>query len=874
MKKALKIFGVFIVIILVAAITIPIIFKDKLTDILKEQINKNINAQVDFSDVNISIISGFPKATLTLENISVINMEPFKGDTLFYAKEIALKMPMSVLTKSAEDAIQVNSFTLDKALVNIISDANGNTNYDIAKKNNKHNSVKLTTESKKGFTLSVDEYVITNSNINYIDEKSKLALNLNDFNHSGSGDLSNEITTLSTITTSNISLNSGELNYLNNNTIALNADLEIDQIQNKYTFLENSFKINQLKLIFDGFIMKNETNTEFDLKFNTPTSDFKNFLALLPSKYAKDIENVNTKGSLSVNGYAKGTQDETNIPKFSFNILSQNASLKYPKLPKNIENINVNIVLGNNTGKADDIFLDLKELKLQIDEDTFSVEGKLAQLTNNVLVDMKLNGILNLEKLSQAYPIDIHNDFKGIFKAKLHTVFSKNDLDKSNYDQIKNNGEFGLSNFKFTSTEMVNPFYISEANVTFSPETVYLNKLTAKSGDSDISGSGTIDNLMGVIFSNKNFKGNFNINSSLFNVSDFMSRDSTNTKDNQNQKEAKEQEVLKIPAFLDIKVSANAKKVLYDNLILDNVTGDLIIKEETVTLNNFRTEMFDGTMSINGNVSTKKLTPTFNFELGIDQFDINKSLTGMDLLSSIVPIAKIFKGKLNTDLALNGKIDNAFELDLNSLSGNALAELLTTKISPEEGSAFSLLNNKLSFIDLNKLDLKDLKTALSFENGSVSIKPFDINYEDIKIEIAGSHSFENNLAYTATFDVPAKYFGSQLGGVLSQLSNSDIKDVTVPVIASIGGSMNNPKITTDMKQSVSNLTNQLIQVQKDKLVNQGTKAVTNALEEVIGDDTGNILGNILGGNKNTAKDSTKNNAVQDVLGGLFGKKKD
>ena len=872
MKKAIKIFGVFIVIILAAAIIIPIIFKDKLTNILKEQINNNINAQVDFANVNISIISGFPKATLTLENISVINMEPFKGDTLFYAKEIALKMPMSVLTKSAEDAIQVNSFTLDKALVNIISDANGNTNYDIAKKNNKHNSVKLATEPKKGFTLSVDEYVITNSNINYIDEKSKSALNLNDFNHSGSGDLSNEITKLSTITTSNISLNSGGLNYLNNNTIALNADLEIDQVQNKYTFLENSFKINQLKLIFDGFIKKNETNTEFDLKFNTPTSDFKNFLALLPSKYAKDIENVNTKGSLSVNGYAKGIQDETNIPKFSFNILSQNASLKYPKLPKSIENINVNILLGNNTGKADDIFLDLKELKLQIDEDTFSAEGKLAQLTNNVLVDMKLNGILNLENLSQAYPIDIDNDFKGVFKAKLHTVFSKNDLDKSNYDQIKNNGEFGLSNFKFTSTGIVNPFYISEANVTFSPEKVYLNKLTAKSGDSDISGSGTIDNLMGVIFSNKNFKGNFNINSSLFNVSDFMARDTTNTKEN--QKEVKEQEVLKIPAFLDIKVSANAKKVLYDNLILENVTGDLIIKEETVTLNNFRTEMFDGTMSINGNVSTKELTPTFNFELGIDQFDINKSLTGMDLLSTIAPIAKIFKGKLNTDLALKGKIDNAFELDLNSLSGNALAELLTTKISPEEGSAFSLLNNKLSFIDLNKLDLKDLKTALSFENGSVSIMPFDINYEDIKIEIAGSHSFENNLAYTATFDVPVKYFGSQLGGVLSQLSDSDIKDVKVPVIASIGGSMKNPKITTDMKQSVSNLTNQLIQVQKDKLVNQGTKAATNALEEVIGDGAGNILGNILGSNKKTDKDSTKNNAVQDVLGGLFGKKKD
>ena len=867
MKKAIKIFSGIVVLIIATAVIVPIIYKDKLANIIKEQINKNINAQVDFSDVSISIISGFPKATLKLENISIINTKPFKGDTLFYAKEIALKMPMTVLTKSAEEPIQINSFTLNEALVNIISDTNGNTNYDITKKNNNTSSEKIITETKKGYLLSIDKYAITNSTINYIDKKSKLALHLNNFNHSGSGDLSNEISKLSTITTSNISLNSKDSNYLNNNTIALNADLEIDKVQNKYTFLENSFKINKLQLIFDGFLKLNKASNTFDLKFNTPTSDFKNFLALLPAKYAKDIENVNTKGSLSINGYAKGTHNENDIPKFSVNIISKSASLKYPSLPKSIENINVNVVLGNNTGKTKDIFLDVNEFKLQIDEDAFSAEGKLAQITSNMLVDMKLYGILNLEKLSQSYPIDMYTDLKGIFSAKLHTVFSKNDLDTGNYDKIKSNGEFEISNFKFTSAQMVNPLYISKANVTFLPKTVYLNRLIAKSGDSDINGSGTIDNLMGALFSNKNFKGNFNINSTLFNVSDFMASDTTNIKNS--QKQVKEQGTLKIPSFLDIKVSANAKKVLYDNLILENVSGDLIIKEETVILKNIRTEMFDGTMNVNGNVSTKETIPAFNLNLDINQFDINKSLTGMELLSKIAPVAKIFKGKLNTTLALNGKIDNAFEIDLSTLTGNAFAELFTTKIAPEKGSAFSLLNNKLSFIDLNKLDLKDLKTTLSFENGSVSIKPFDVKYEDIKIEITGSHSFENNLNYAATFDVPAKYFGSQLGGVLSQLSDSDIKGVYVPVTASIEGSIKNPQISTDMKKSVSKLTNQLIQVQKDKLMNQGTKAATDILEEVIGGNTESILNDVL----DTKKDSTKNNAIQDVLGGLFGKKK-
>jgi len=270
-------------------------------------------------------------------------------------------------------------------------------------------------------------------------------------------------------------------------------------------------------------------------------------------------------------------------------------------------------------------------------------------------------------------------------------------------------------------------------------------------------------------------------------------------------------------------------------------------------------------------------------DLGIDKFDIAKSFNGMDLLSSIAPVAKMLQGKLNTDLNLKGNLDDSFSLDLNSLTGNALAEVLTTKISPQEGSAFSKANDQLSFIDLNKLDLKDLKTALKFENGKVAIKPFDVHYEDIKVQIAGSHSFENNLGYTATFDVPAKYFGNEVGGILSKLSDQDIKDVKVPVIANIGGTVSSPQVNTDLKQSVTNLTKQLIQIQKKKLLGQGTAAASDALGDVIGDDAGGVVGDVLGnvlggGNSNeTPKDSTTSDpikdGVKDALGGLFGKKK-
>ena len=114
--------------------------------------------------------------------------------------------------------------------------------------------------------------------------------------------------------------------------------------------------------------------------------------------------------------------------------------------------------------------------------------------------------------------------------------------------------------------------------------------------------------------------------------------------------------------------------------------------------------------------------------------------------------------------------------------------------------------------------------------------------------------------------------------------------MTIPVTANIGGSYTSPKVKTDLTSGVSNLTNQLIEIQKQKLLNQGKKEVTNLINNVIGGNqtktdslkkeqsnaVESVLNNIIKPNK-TSKDSTKNDhttkAVKNVLGGLFGKKK-
>ena len=130
--------------------------------------------------------------------------------------------------------------------------------------------------------------------------------------------------------------------------------------------------------------------------------------------------------------------------------------------------------------------------------------------------------------------------------------------------------------------------------------------------------------------------------------------------------------------------------------------------------------------------------------LGADGFDISKSFKDLDLLKNLAPVAKLLDGKLNTNITLSGNLDKEFSPDLSTVSGNALAELLTTKINANKGELFNKLEGVLGFIDFDKLDLKDVKTKLAFANGKVSVKPFNLKYEDIAITISGSHGFDKS----------------------------------------------------------------------------------------------------------------------------------
>jgi len=861
LKKILKIILIIILLFAVTLFAAPYFFKDQIQAKITQAINNKVNAKVSFANADLSLFKNFPNANVTLDKLVIINKAPFEGDTLVSLGELNLKMSIKELFKGKDEAMNIDGITSKNGLINIIFNKDGISNYDIAlkDKNNKDDG------KSSPLTLKIQDYRIENFRFKYFDESSKIKMVIDSLNHEGTGNFAAQKLDLVTKSTAKISLDVDKVNYMNNVALTLDAVLGIDLEKSKYTFKENKALVNQLPLEFDGFIQIVEAGQQYDLKFKTPTSSFKNFLGVIPAAYASSLNNVKTTGDFTVLGFAKGLYSDTTVPKFNVTIASNNASFQYPNLPKSVQNIVIDTKIINETGILNDTYVNLDKLSFKIDQDVFNAKANIRNITKNPIVDAALKGTINLANLSKAYPIKLDKPLSGILNADVTTKFDMESVEKSQYENINNAGTMSLSGFNYVD-ENGKTMNISNALVQFNPSQVNLKQLNATTGKSDISVTGILENFYGFIFKNQELKGDFFMNSKQLAVSDFM------TTGEKTKTDTKKADAMKIPAFLNCTLTAKAATVLYDNLTLKDVSGKLIVNDEKVTLQNVKSSIFGGVIGVNGAVSTKGKTPVFNMDLSLNQVDIAQSFTQLDMLKKIAPIAGIINGKLNSTIKLNGNLD-AKELtpDLKTLTGDLLGQLLSTTVNSTNSTLLTALGSNLKFIDVSKINLNDLKAAVTFKDGKVNVKPFDIKYKDIKATIGGTHGFDQSMSYNLKFDVPAKYLGSEANALIAKLSPADAAKLqSFPINAVLLGNFTNPKITTDINSAVTKLTTQLVNQQKERLVKQGTSALSDYItkNKKPGDTTKTAA--------TTTKEQTAaevKTKATDLLNGLFNKKK-
>src|ERR687886_3082565 len=71
-----------IAVVLALLIVLPLLFRDRIAQRVKVEVNRNLDAHVDWRDVGLSFFRNFPNLTLTLDDLTTVGVGRFEGDTL------------------------------------------------------------------------------------------------------------------------------------------------------------------------------------------------------------------------------------------------------------------------------------------------------------------------------------------------------------------------------------------------------------------------------------------------------------------------------------------------------------------------------------------------------------------------------------------------------------------------------------------------------------------------------------------------------------------------------------------------------------------------------------------------------------------------
>lgn len=425
-KKVLIGFGIVLVLLVAAAIIIPVVFKDDIKAAIDKEIAKNINADVvfDVNNFNLTVFSNFPNITVQVKELGVFNHAPFEGVALFVIDRLDVELNLKELLFG--DAIRVKGITLDNPQITINVLADGRANYDITYPST--DTAQSTAPDSSKFSFGIDHWEIINGDVVYDDKSLPYFLRINGLNHTGSGDFTQDVfdlrtrTKIDTLTTSY-----GDMELLTNKSVEMDATISISEDITKYTFKENSVKINDFAMGFDGWFKMNENDFGMDITFKSPGNTFKSLLSLVPGMYTKDFGKIETKGDLAFAGFVKGTYSDTQMPAFNVSLNVKDAMFKYPDLPTAVNNINMDLLIDNKDGVINNTVVDLK--KLHLDFGSNPVDARLLiQNLRDYRMDGNLKAKLNLAELNKMFPME-GLEMKG--------TYSVNASAKGVYDSIK-----------------------------------------------------------------------------------------------------------------------------------------------------------------------------------------------------------------------------------------------------------------------------------------------------------------------------------------------------------------------------------------------------------------------------------------------------
>ncbi|OUO21361.1 AsmA-like C-terminal region-containing protein [Bacteroides sp. An322] len=793
MKKALKIAGITVGVILILLLVLPFAFQGKIEKIVKQEGNKMLNAQFDFSALNISLLRNFPSASVTLEDFYLKGTGAFENDTLIQAGE--LTAAVNLFSLFGDSGYDISKIIIEDTKVKAIVLEDGKPNWDVMKASAEEDTVQETSAESSPFRIKLKRLSVKDLSVSYDDRQAGMYAAIENLKATCSGDFGSERTLVDLeLKTPALTYRTGGVPFLNRAALEADMNVDADLVNNKFTLQDNSISLNAIKLNIDGWAAMQKDGVGMDIKLNTNEVGFKELLSLIPAIYAKDFQDLKTDGKASLTAFAKGTLTQEQMPQFEVALNVENAMFRYPSLPAGVDGINISATVKNPGGNIDATEVTINPFDFTLAGNPFSLKAIVKTPTSDPDLQATAKGTLDLGKIKDVYPLE-DMSFNGTIQADMNLAGKLSYIEKEQYDKMKAEGSIRLNGMKLNMKDLPT-VAIQRSTFSFSPRYLQLSETTVNIGNNDVTLDSRFENYLGYALKGSTLKGSLNISSNHLNLNDFMSTDTTAV---QAQATAdttattSSTGTIRIPENLDFNMQANLKEVLFDKMKLENVNGTLLVKNGTIDMRNLSFNTMGGSITANGAYSAPKASqPHLNAGFDMKNIGFAQAYQELGLVQQLAPIFKGLKGNFSGNLQIDTPLNENMSPVMQKVQGSG--NLSTKDLSLSGVKFIDQVADIVKKPSMKEIEVKDLNLGFEIKDGRVNTQPFDLKLGDYTMNLSGSTGLDQTIDYTGKITLPSGGIGSALGTV----------DMT------IGGTFTSPKVGIDMASLAKNAAEQAL----------------------------------------------------------------
>ena len=489
-------------------------------------------------------------------------------------------------------------------------------------------------------------------------------------------------------------------------------------------------------------------------------ADMKGALNLQTLDEALGLKDLEIKGLMNADVKANGifSMDKKLFPKTKGYLDLKNGWLKTAAYPNPITNINMTANINNTDGTFSSLGVKLEPFKFDFEGNPVFVNADLRNF-EDLLYKVRAKGVLNIGKIYQVFSRK-GLDVSGLITADLSLNGRQSYATTGQYNKLDNKGTLILKNIKANTEYLPKPFYLKEGSFEFENEKMWFRKFYATYGKSDFSLGGHLLNTINYFIERKGtLHGNFVLNSNYILIDEFMALKSGDNDDKAlaveyaKEENPKSSGVVMVPKNLDVALQANAKKVEFKGLDINQLHGTAALKGGQIYLTNTAFDIAGSRMNIDARYQNESpITANFDVAFKVKDFNVQRAYKEIDMVREMATSAKDVSGIVSLDYKLKGDFDANMNPIYPSLEGGGVVNL--RDVAVKNLKMLSVIGDKVGADAFNNPDMKGVNIETHIKNNLIHIDEFTFKVSVLRPTISGTTSFNGLLDILVKVGLP------------------------------------------------------------------------------------------------------------------------